>query len=427
MAQVSQLLRPTLGRIVPLLHSQTRLRAARPSSCHTWKTAASYATSTTSSDHQHRQHHPHHHHGHSPEPSAILLKSRQVLDHAFHARVQGGSAAKAVADLYRSLDSAGRSDFFHALSEYDTILDIVSVDKHLHAWNQGFRNHTLLRAELAPRYERLLSQLIQLPDGIQLLVDMRAQLFGYKKGHPRAAEFNALNEALKHYIRSCFTWPLVDLGRITKDSPAELLAKVRKYEAVHPIANDEDLLRRVGGLGPGRIVFGLFSKAMPNEPLAFVEVALVKGIATSIQKVLNDPAPGVDIPPTQADTAIFYSITQAQKGLTGVDLGHMLLKKVLVDLQSTLPNIKTFCTLSPMPTFAKWFDGADRSILEGLGFSAEALESLKTDWYSNPARAEHLRPLLLKAGYHYLTRERKGRHALDPVSEFSFLYAAPGF
>lgn len=357
-------------------------------------------------------HHGHHSHAHATPAEKA---ARQKIDAVLHSRIIGGSAARALADFYRGLDYDGRAAFFHVLAEEDTI-DLAAVEKHLHAWNSGFRNHTLLRADLAPRYEKAFNSLLQLPDGVGLLVDMRAQLLSFKR-HPRQGEFNSIAESIKSFVRSGFAPALLELGRITPQSGQSMLSKFEKYEAVHPLKDMDDILHRTGGKGPGRIVFALFSRAVQEEPLAFVEVALLPSIATSIQGVLEEKEPGVAVPPEKATTAIFYSITQATKGLTGVDLGQVLLKKVLADLKQKLPNITTYCTLSPMPGFRKWFDGLENEEQEKLGLTAELRKLLGTEWWTDKASAEKLKPVLMKAAVRYLTHERRGRNALDSVGE----------
>ncbi len=83
-------------------------------------------------------------------------------------------------------------------------------------------------------------------------------------------------------------------------------------------------------------------------------MALVNGIAENIHDLLDLDAPVLD--PTKADTAIFYSITNAQSGLAGISFGNFLIKRVVEELRQEFPGLKTFSTLSPVPGFRKWLD-----------------------------------------------------------------------
>jgi hypothetical protein len=202
---------------------------------------------------------------------------------------------------------------------------------------------------------------------------------------------------------------MLEFERIPSDSGPELLQKIRRYEAVHPVLSPEDLSRRVGARGPGRAIFGLFSRAIPGDPLAFVCVAFLPRIATSIQSVLSDPDTT-----EHATTAIFYSITKAQGGLKGIDLGQALIKRTLGEIQRTLPGVRTFSTLSPVPGFRRWFDHGGAEL---LGLEGER-EGLNGSWWLDERERERMRPVLMKAAHYYLTHARKGGHALDPVGTY---------
>src|SRR5262249_22520733 len=128
------------------------------------------------------------------------------------------------------------------------------------------------------------------------------------------------------------------------------------YEAVHEIRSWDDLKNR---LEQDRRCYAYFHPAMPDEPLIFVEVALVAGLAGNVQALLDEHAPAHD--PTKVDTAIFYSISNAQKGLAGVAFGDFLIKRVVETLNRELPNLKTFATLSPIPGFRRWLSERARS------------------------------------------------------------------
>ncbi|MGC2415223.1 MAG: malonyl-CoA decarboxylase family protein, partial [Stellaceae bacterium] len=224
----------------------------------------------------------------------------------------------------------------------------------------------------------------------------------------------------------------LELQRITWESPAALLEKLMAYEAVHEIRGWTDLKNR---LEADRRCFAFFHPRMPDEPLIFVEVALVSGIAGNIHALLDEAAPIGD--PQAADAAIFYSISNCQKGLHGISLGDFLIKRVVDALASELSRLKSFATLSPLPGFRAWL----RAQVERRGVlvatEARVVQSLGTglseddpdrillhlldrpDWYEDPRNVAALREPLLRLGAHYLLQAHapSGR-ALDPVAHF---------
>ncbi|TAN59962.1 MAG: malonyl-CoA decarboxylase, partial [Magnetospirillum sp.] len=188
-------------------------------------------------------------------------------------------------------------------------------------------------------------------------------------------------------------------------------------------------------LDSDRRLYAFFHPRMPDEPLIFVEVALVRSMADNVQDLLDTAAPLGDV--EAADTAIFYSINNAQKGLAGISFGNFLIKTVVDDLSREFKQIKTFATLSPVPGFRKWLDrrledgepgllhAAEHKALTRISNGLAAKGSLKTllsdpDWITEPRLAEALQPTLLRLAARYLTREKRagGAQALDPVAHF---------
>ena len=110
------------------------------------------------------------------------------------------------------------------------------------------------------------------------------------------------------------------------------------------------LYRRVG---PRRRVFGFFFNNMPSEPLVFLQVALVDAVSTSIQRIITEEDLSIHQDPQKLSCATFYSIT-TQRGLSGINLGNFLIKRVVRDLKKEFPQIQTFATLSPIPGFRGW-------------------------------------------------------------------------
>jgi malonyl-CoA decarboxylase len=158
---------------------------------------------------------------------------------------------------------------------------------------------------------------------------------------------------------------------------------------------------------------------MPSEPLIFVEIALVQGLAGSVQALLDEEAPVLDA--READTAIFYSISNCQRGLAGISFGNFLIKRVVEELAAEFRNIRRFATLSPIPGFRRWLDATlatpgSPALRPG---EAETLARLlaRRDWLRDPA-AKQAEPILTRLCAHYLLNEGRGRRALDPVAHF---------
>jgi len=214
-----------------------------------------------------------------------------------------------------------------------------------------------------------------------------------------------------------------------------LLERLVGYEAVHEIRSWSDLKNR---LDSDRRCYALFHHRMPNEPLIFVEVALTPGLSGSVQRLLDKRAPLLD--PAQADTAIFYSISNCQRGLAGISFGNFLIKRVVELLGSEFRNLKSFATLSPIPGFRRWLDArlaADDTAL----LSEEESSALRTaapadapaaptgpqalatilhhrGWFRDPAMLRAAEPALIRLAARYLLLEARGKRALDPVAHF---------
>jgi len=275
------------------------------------------------------------------------------------------------------------------------------------------REIAALKRALEPPRLDLLRRFSTLPEGIRFFVDMRADVLRLLPDNPA---LQVLDKDLKGLLSAWFDLGLLELRQITWSSPAALLEKLIAYEAVHAIAGWNDLKNR---LDSDRRLFAFFHPRMPDEPLIFVEVALVKGIAGSVQELLDESAPVLD--PRDADTAIFYSISNTLRGLAGISFGNFLIKKVVERLLSEFPQLTTFSTLSPIPGFRRWLrsitdDGQERGSFPD-GFDAASVEA-----NFNAADADGM-SLAMEAAEslaaHYLVRIqlKKGR-ALDPVAHF---------
>lgn len=198
-----------------------------------------------------------------------------------------------------------------------------------------------------PRRQELIRRLNSYPGATGALVRMRSDLLRLGRGTP---ELEALDLDFWHLLSSWFNRGFLVLRPISWESPAHILEKIIAYEAVHAIDNWENLRRR---LEPrDRRCFAFFHPAMPDEPLIFVEVALTQGVPGSIQNLLSET--NETLPEDQADTAVFYSISNCQTGLAGISFGNSLIKQVASDLSAELPGLQTFVTLSPIPGLVRW-------------------------------------------------------------------------
>ena len=262
--------------------------------------------------------------------------------------------AAAIGKTYLELNEDGRSKFLTALAA-DFDVDRQLVDEKIELVKNSFDNKTLrLRAEeelkiaLQPTWRVLLGRFTTLPDGVKFLVDMRTEMLSLVKIHP---EIKILSNDLRSMLSAWFDIGLLELVQIDWGSPASLLEKLIAYESVHAIRSWNDLKNR---LGPDRRCFGFFHPNMPHEPLIFVQVALVEGISNNIDDLLDESKSNNNS--IKADTAVFYSISNAQRGLDGISFGNFLIKTVVEKLSIETPNLRTFATLSPIPGFAYWLN-----------------------------------------------------------------------
>ena len=287
-----------------------------------------------------------------------------------------------------------------------------------------------MRAALRPPRFTLYRQFTALPEGVKFLVDLRAEVLRFSKHDPA---LKVIDEELKSLLRSWFDFGFLELKRIEWDSPASVLEKLIAYEAVHRIHDWDDLKNR---LESDRRCFGFFHPGMPNEPLMFVEVALVNGMAGNVQQLLGTEAPIID--PQTADAAIFYSISNAQRGLVGISFGDFLIKRVVDVLAAEFKGIKTFATLSPIPGFRDWLleylqateaghellSAAERKRLpdwtQGAGDCGQILNvTNEPGWYLDVEYPEVLKAVLSRLCAHYLGREKRvGGLAKNPVAHF---------
>jgi malonyl-CoA decarboxylase len=364
-------------------------------------------------------------------PEDDLPRLRRLIGECLENRGGEVSARARAAELGRSylgLSPAGRRRFRQLLAR-DFAVDRGTLRAAIAAYEAVDDLENLPEAEaalrdalVAPRL-RLLRQLTTLPEGFKFLVDLRAELLDDLSADPSLA---GLDRDLQALFASWFDIGLLTLERITWQSPALLLEKLIAYEAVHAIRSWDDLKNRVDS---DRRCYAFFHPRMPNEPLIFVEVALTTGMAGNVQALLDEKAPRQD--PRGSDTAIFYSISNTQKGLRGISFGNFLIKQVIDDLSRDLPQVKTLATLSPIPGFRGWLerklaDGEPNFLTRGEHAKLRALDSdrgLKAlleeaDWHKNPEVAGTLEAPLTRLAARYLVLEKANGAPLDPVARF---------
>jgi len=208
-------------------------------------------------------------------------------------------------------------------------------------------SHLIALTQVAePPRQELLRRLNRTPGGTATLVRMRRSLL---QRLPKQPELMALEADLLHLFSSWFNPGFLQMRRVDWNSPAKLLEKIIHHEAVHAIDGWDDLRRR---LQPDRRCFAFFHPQLPDEPLIFVEVALLPDMPAAIAPLIDKAS--TPLTPERFRVAAFYSISNCEPGLRNVSLGNFLIKSVAEQLQRELPRIKTFCTLSPVPGLAAW-------------------------------------------------------------------------
>lgn len=345
-------------------------------------------------------------------------------------QVSSSQHAARLSAQYRLWGAAEKRQFLELLLD-DFDINEDQVREALHAaenvTGEELRNACqALRKALVPDRAELLRQWTLLPAGVKFLVDLRRDVLDLMKTEPR---FKPLSTDIKLMLASLFNAGILQLQSISWRSPAALLEKLIAYEAVHEIRSWEDLKNR---LDVDRRCFAFFHPNMPDEPLIFIEVALCKGVADNVLKLLDTSTAALD--PREADTAVFFSISNTQKGLAGIPFGGFLIKQVVDRLQHDVPNIRKFITLSPMPGFRKWLTGEDGLAAvasldaKKLKTAAPGLAAAKDfdawldglDWQSPDNIPEESRLLLRGLAARYLTEVKRGNGpaALDPVAHF---------
>ena len=262
-----------------------------------------------------------------------------------------------------------------------------------------------------PQRQELFRRLNRAPDATRELVGMRADLLKIMQSNKDLA---VVDRDIVHLLASWFNRGFLVLRRIDWSTPAIILEKVIRYEAVHQIHDWNDLRRRIDP--EDRRCYGFFHPALVDEPLIFVEVALTETMPDAIAPLLAEDRQPVPI--ERARTATFYSISNCQRGLGGISFGNFLIKQVVEDLRREFPKLDTFVTLSPVPGFMKWLKHTPN--LPVTEEERALLDLLDTDdWINNEPLAAQLRGPLESLAAHYFLKARLPRGSpVDSVARF---------
>ena len=358
----------------------------------------------------------------------ILQELQAVIDDRV-SEVEGGRRAAALMAWYAGATPARRLDLWLLMSEMFVADPVKAQAAHaklasaLGTADEAAAEVHYRRATVSPR-RRLLQRFSADAAGIRFLVNLRAEMQSAVKADKR---LQALDVEMEYMFSTWFDVGFLELRRISWDSPASLVEKLIKYEAVHDIKSWADVKNR---LDSDRRCYGFFHPRLPDEPLIFVEVALVDALTDCITPLLDESADAADL--HAATTAIFYSISNTQDGLRGVSFGDSLIKRVVETLKAEFPHLKTFATLSPIPGFRSWLQKNAAAQLDQL--DDKAREELGRACGFEPVTASHFlaaaeAPLSLRAGSavqhmlmrcaaQYLGRETHQGKPLDPVARF---------
>ena len=365
----------------------------------------------------------------SPRMLRRTLQELQAVIDDRVSEVEGGRRAAALMAWYEGATPARRQDMWLLMSEM-FVADAQKVKAAqakfadaLGTPDEAAAEVHYRRATVSPR-RRVLQRFSAHATGIRFLVNLRAEMQPALKGDKR---LQALDVEMEYMFSTWFDVGFLELRRISWDSPASLVEKLIRYEAVHDIKSWADVKNR---LDSDRRCYGFFHPRLPDEPLIFVEVALVDALADSILPLLDEAADASDL--GSATTAIFYSISNTQEGLRGVSFGDSLIKHVVETLKAEFPKLKTFATLSPIPGFRSWLGKNAMAMLDRL--DARSREELGRAVGFEPITAAHflaaadsalqLKPtsavprMMLQCVAHYLGQEMVQGRPLDVVARF---------
>jgi malonyl-CoA decarboxylase len=275
----------------------------------------------------------------------LLGECRRLLSERGEAN--GPAIAASIVERIESLADDRRARFFdHLARDFSPDPKAVLESAQAYALKPGAEQLMRLTQVTEPPRQELFRRLNRAPGGTAAIVRLRRSLL---ERLPRQPQLQAVESDLLHLLSSWFNAGFLQMRRVDWNSPAQLLEQIIRHEAVHEIDGWDDLRRR---LQPDRRCFAFFHPQLPDEPLIFVEVALLPEMASAIAPLIDKKSI-----PASSDSfkvAVFYSISNCQPGLRNVSLGNFLIKRVADELKRELPQLKTFCTLSPIPSLVPW-------------------------------------------------------------------------
>ena len=256
--------------------------------------------------------------------------------------------AEHLLNLIEDLDDNGLKKFLKdLLKNYDIDTKVLLKDVKNYSSNKNTENFEKIRISSEPGWIELFRRLNSSSNGTYRLVKLRERIRSLNDEDLKIFDLRLL-KLFKYWFNPSF----LVLEKIDWETPANILEKIIEYEAVHEINSWDDLRARLAPID--RQCFAFFHPLIPNDPLIFVEVALTTGIPKSIQKIINLDRQEIEI--EDANTAIFYSISNCHNGLLGISFGNFLIKQVASNLKRELPDLNQFTTFSPLPGFMKWME-----------------------------------------------------------------------
>ena len=328
----------------------------------------------------------------------------------------GVALAREILGRYAALTIGPRIAFFEALAQrFGT--NAEGMEQAVAAWRTAPSDVTAadVHAASEPRRQELFRRLNLAPGGTGALVRMREQLMD---SLDHREDLRAVDDDFVHLFSSWFNRGFLVLRRIDWSTPAIILEKIIRYEAVHEIHDWEDLRRRIDS--SDRRCYAFFHPALVDEPLIFVEVALTRDVPPAIAPILGKDREVVEI--DKARTATFYSISNCQRGLAGVSFGNFLIKQVVEEVSRERPKLSTFVTLSPVTNFAHWLKrerSEENSIALTEGDRASLTLLDQPDWWRNEDTAAQVQDSVMRAAAWYYLRARNDRGMpVDAVARF---------
>ena len=349
--------------------------------------------------------------------SEVIKLCHQLLSSKGEA--SGIALSNEILTRYGAMAEEEKTQFFTALND-EFSANISAIEKAAKQFldDPSRKNIGRLSDAAEPTRRQLIIRLNLAPNATQLLINMRADLLDRL---PKSPDLNEVDKDFIKLFSSWFNGGFLQLSKMNWDSPASLLEKVIQYEAVHGMSGWGDLKERIAPAD--RLIYGFFHPRLNSEPLIFIEIALTKDMPSKISGILN--ADRMRLDPQSAETAVFYSISNCQKGLRGVPLGSFLIKQVVEDLKKSFPSLKEFVTLSPIPGFAEWLKNlvTDQAQMKHVQLTPTAQKQLsqlaELGWLPKEEQSEELKAFVFSAIAWYLSQEKNNRALpVDPVAKF---------